>query len=139
MAEIPYYRRTRSVTTLDDADLLIINDPTSDVGKQITFSDFATDISSSISTSGVPYAEKTSNYTLTSSDYTINCTSGTFTITLPTAVGITGRCFEVTNTGNGVITLDTTSSETIQGDLTQKIYQDECFVVRSTGVNWIVI
>lgn len=91
-------------------------------------------------TSGLTsYIEVTSNYTLTSNDYTVNCTSGSFTVTLPTAVGIAGRCFEVTNTGSGEITLDTTSSETIQGDSKQTVYQDECFVVRSTGANWIVI
>lgn len=85
------------------------------------------------------YVEKTANYTLTSSDFTVNCTVNSFTVTLPTAVGIAGRAFEITNTGSGIITLEGNGSETIQGDLTQSIYQDECFVVRSTGLNWIVV
>lgn len=85
------------------------------------------------------YVEKTANYTLTSSDFTVNCTSGTFTITLPSAIGITARAYEITNTGSGIITLDAFGSETIQGDLTQTIYQDETFLVRSTGANWIVV
>lgn len=85
------------------------------------------------------YVEKTANYTVTTNDYVINCTSGTFTITLPTAVGIEGQPFVITNTGSGIITLEGDGIETIQGDLTQTIYQDESFVVCSTGANWIVI
>ena len=139
MAEIPYFIRYKEVTTLDATDSLFLDDVASDVPKKIAFSDFVTEVVSGSSTPLTAYSEKTANYTLTSADYTINCTSNTFTITLPTAVGITGRCFEITNTGSGLITLDADGSETIQGDLTQVIYQDECFVIRSTGANWIVI
>ena len=85
------------------------------------------------------YVEKTANYTLTSSDFTVNCISGTFTISLPSAIGITARAYEITNTGSGVITLDAFGGQTIQGDLNQTIYQDETFIVRSTGANWIVV
>jgi hypothetical protein len=162
MAEIPYFIRYKEVTTLDDSDSLFLDDATSDVPKKIAFSDFKVGLPSASVAWGdvtgtlsdqtdlqnaldekqnllVAYAEKTANYTITSNDFTINCTANSFTITLPTAVGITGRCFEITNTGSGVITLDADGSETIQGDLTQLIYQDECFVIRSTGANWIVI
>ena len=83
------------------------------------------------------YIEVSANYTATSSDYTINCTTGTFTVTLPTAIGITARAYEITNIGTGIITL--TGLEDIQGESNQLIYQDETFVVRSTGLNWIVV
>jgi len=137
MAEIPYFVRFKEVTTLVGTDSLFLDDVASDVPKKIAFSDFVTSVSGTPATT--PYVEKTANYTLTSSDFTVNCTSGTFTISLPTAIGITGRCFEITNTGSGVITLDAFGTETIQGDLTQTIYQDETFLVRSTGANWIVV
>ena len=135
--EIPYFVRFKEVTTLVATDSLFLDDVASDVPKKITFSDFVTSVS--VTPSGTPYVEKTANYTLTSSDFTVNCTSGTFTISLPTAIGITARSYEITNTGSGVITLDAFGSQTIQGDLTQTIYQDECFVIRSTGANWIVV
>lgn len=85
------------------------------------------------------YSEKSANYTITNEDNTINCTANTFTVTLPTAVGITGKKYTITNTGSGIITLATTSSQTIQGELTQLIYKNETFDVMSTGSNWIVI
>lgn len=85
------------------------------------------------------YSEKSANYTITNEDNTINCTANTFTVTLPTAVGITGKKYTITNTGSGIITLATTSSQTIQGELTQLIYTNETFDVMSTGSNWIVI
>ena len=92
-----------------------------------------------IGTATYAYVEKTATYTLTSTDYTVNCTSGTYSINLPTAIGISGQVYIITNTGTGVITLDAFGSQTIQGDLTQTIYQDESFMVQSTGANWIVI
>ena len=69
----------------------------------------------------VAYVAKTANYTATSSDSVINCTSGTFTVTLPTAVGITGRKYTIKNSGTGVITIGTTSSQTIDGVTTQTL------------------
>jgi len=140
MAEIPYFVRFKDVSTLVSTDSLFFDDVASDVPKKIAFSDFVTEVGAVIpAPTSNAYVEKTANYTLTSSDYTVNCTANSFTVTLPTAVGIAGRAFEITNTGNGIITLDANASETIQGDLTQSIYQDECFVVRSTGLNWIVV
>jgi hypothetical protein len=85
------------------------------------------------------YVAKTSNYTLTANDWTVDCTSGTFTITLPTAIGITGRTYNIKNSGAGVITINTTSSQTIDTALTQSVISFECFTVQSNGANWIII
>ena len=65
-----------------------------------------------------PYVAKTGAYTLTNSDYTVDCTSGTYSITLPTAVGITGREYNIKNTGAGTITVDANGTETIDDVLT---------------------
>ena len=86
-----------------------------------------------------PYSAKIANYTITSSDWTIDCTTGTFTITLPTAVGISGRYYNIKNSGNGLITVATTSSQTIDGELTQLLGNKDSMTVQSTGTNWIII
>ncbi len=78
-------------------------------------------------------------YTILSTDRTVICNSNTFTVTLPTAVGVEGKRYTVTNIGSGIITLDGNGSETIQGDLTQFIYTDETLDVVSNGTNWFVI
>jgi len=64
--------------------------------------------------------------------------NGTFTITLPTAVGFTGE-YIIKNTGTGTITVDTTSSQTIDGDLTMTIVEEDSMVVRSNGTDWLII
>lgn len=86
------------------------------------------------------YVAKTSSYTATLSDYTIDCTANTFTVTLPTAVGIQRRVFVIKNSGTGVITVATTSSQTIDGSTTQSLsLQYNSITVQSTGSNWIII
>lgn len=89
---------------------------------------------------GLPYVVKTSNYTATVSDYTIDCGSATFTVGLPTASGITGRVYVIKNSGTNTITIDGTGEETIDGSTTQVLVsQYSSLMVQSTGSNWIVI
>lgn len=85
------------------------------------------------------YVEKTANYTLTENDYTVNCTSGTFTITLPTAVGIQGRIYNIKNTGTGVITVTPNGAETIDGDASEVVNEDENLQIQSTNAGWIIL
>lgn len=86
------------------------------------------------------YVAKTANYTATSSDTIIDCTTNTFTITLPTAVGITGKMYIVKNSGTGVITIATTSSQTIDGATTYDLgTQYMSLTVVSNNANWIVV
>lgn len=89
------------------------------------------------------YISKTTTYTATISDHTIDCTGGgTFTVTLPTAVGITGREYVITNSGTGTITIATTSSQTFTNvtatptSLTITSYGT--YKVQSTGAAWVV-
>lgn len=56
--------------------------------------------------------EKTTTYTLTADDEVILC-NGTFTVTLPTAVGITGKKYTIKNVGTGVVTIDATHHITV--------------------------
>lgn len=85
------------------------------------------------------YVAKTANYTATILDYTIDCTSNTFTVTLPTAVGITGRIYNIKNSGAGTITVDGGASETIDGNLTISLTQFSSAMIQSTGTNWIIL
>jgi hypothetical protein len=77
--------------------------------------------------------------TLDATDQTIFA-NGTFTVTLPTAVGITDREYLIKNTGAGTITLATTSSQTIDGSTTYVMSVQYKYVrVKSDGANWNVI
>ncbi len=64
------------------------------------------------------YVAKTANYTLDITDFQVECTANTFTLTLPTAVGIEGRVYSIKNTGAGTITVDGATTETIDGETT---------------------
>lgn len=87
------------------------------------------------------YIAKTANYTLTIGDYFVDCTTGTFNLTLPTAVGITGRMYVLNNSGTGTITLNTTSSQTIDGNAsgTLTLAQNKNYTVISDNANWKIV
>jgi hypothetical protein len=89
------------------------------------------------------YVAKTGTYTAAPFDHTIEATSGTFTITLPTAVGIAGKQYVVTNSGAGTVTLGTTSSQTFVNvtatPTTLTLNQFNTVIVESNGTNWLRI
>lgn len=85
------------------------------------------------------YVAKTASYSITSTDFLVDCTTGTFTVTLPTAVGCQGRVYVVINSGSGTITVNTTSSQTINGNTSITINLYTCVWVMSNGSNWIII
>jgi len=73
-----------------------------------------------------------------STDY-IYLASGTINITLPTAVG-NNNYYTIKNVGTGTITIDTTSSQTIDGSLTAPIkVQYLSLTLISDGANWNII
>jgi hypothetical protein len=89
---------------------------------------------------GSRYVAKTSAYTLTAADEVVDCTSGTFTVTLPNAASFSGRMFTVKNSGTGTITIGRTSSQTIDGANANVVLAGKgSFTVLSTGAAWIVI
>ena len=81
---------------------------------------------------------KTTTYTILSTDDVVLCT-GTFTVTLPTAVGIAGKAYRVKNVSTGVVTLDGDGTETIDGESTLTLYGDDSAEVISDGSNWQII
>lgn len=87
---------------------------------------------------------KTASYVATTADTVILCdaTSGDITITLPTAVGISGKVFNIkkTNSNANSVTIDANASQTIDGDLTQIITsQYDSVTIVSDGSNWHII
>jgi len=85
------------------------------------------------------YIAKTADYTLTATDYTVDCTANSFTIMLPTAVGCTGRIYNIVNSGTGTITIDGNGSQTIMGELVQYVTPGANKQIQSTGANWIIL
>lgn len=87
---------------------------------------------------------KTGAYSITTSDYTIRCdaSSAGFTVTLPTAVGNDGREFVIKKTDStfNLVTIATTSSQTIDGVTTRKLAtQYESITLQSDGSNWVIV
>ncbi len=82
------------------------------------------------------YAAKTTAYTITSSDGAIEGTSGPYTITLPTAVGISGRNYTVKNSGDVSLTVDANGSELIDDALNVVLTPQTVMELISTGANW---
>jgi hypothetical protein len=86
------------------------------------------------------YVTKTGAYTATNDDYVIDCTSGTFTVTLPPSSGRTGRILIIKNSGAGTITVDGNASETIDGAATYSLSVQYATVqIMSDGTNWKII
>lgn len=87
------------------------------------------------------YVAKTANYTATVSDYTIECTANTFQVTLPTAVGAAGQIYNISNSGAGIITIGTTSSQTfvnvVGTPTTLTLATVGNVTVQSNGANWL--
>lgn len=107
------------------------------------YADGETSLAGTTTTVGIKreYVEKTSAddpYAIQTTDHIINCTSGTFTVTLP-AAGDTGREYVVKNSGSGTITVDADGSETIDGETSVDLNQYDGVRVIDTGTNWSVM
>lgn len=97
-------------------------------------------VKSAVTAPTFSYVAKTTTYAILTSDDIVDCTSGTFTVTLPTAVTVTGKTYNIKNSGTGVITIATTSAQTIDGGATATLkVQYVSVTVVSDGSNWKVI
>lgn len=86
----------------------------------------------------VAYAAKTSAYTATVADHTLNVSSGTFTLDLPAASTCAGQSLRVKNSGSGVVTLDGNSSENVESVGTYPLGLGSYVEITSTGAAWII-
>jgi len=90
------------------------------------------------------YVAKSSDYTAAATDEIIyvDCTSGPVTITLPTAVGVAGKVYTIkkVDSTTNILTVATTSSQTIDGSTTQTTdMQYTAISMNSDGANWGII
>lgn len=70
----------------------------------------------------------------------VDCTSGTFTVTLiAAATAGSGHHLWVRNSGSGTITVDGNSSETIDGSATISLAQYEAVHLECDGSNWKIL
>lgn len=84
-------------------------------------------------------SNKTAAYTVIAGDLgtIINCTSGTFTVSLTAAATLgTGFTCTIWNTGTGAITIDPNAAETIDGKSTLILRQGEGTDIVCNGTNW---
>jgi len=90
---------------------------TSGISANTLFVSGLTQTSGITSTGGIIFPQKTvsSTYTATTSDYTIDVSGGTFTVYLPSAVGVQGKMYNIKNNGGGAVTVQPYGSETIDG------------------------
>lgn len=58
------------------------------------------------------------------------------TVTLQTAEEVNGQSITVNNGGTDIVTVATTDSQTISGELTYELDADESLTVISNGLNW---
>lgn len=86
-----------------------------------------------------PIMTVASPYLIGENDYTIVC-GAEITVTLPNAIGIPGRIYNIKNISTGIVTVATTSSQTIDGSTTRLIkIMNESITVQSNNENWLVI
>ena len=85
-----------------------------------------------------PLTGITATYLVKEEDYLIDITGNTITVTLPTAVGVNGQNYVIKNRGTGVVTVATTSSQTIDGANTKSLNNNDSIEVISDGSNWII-
>jgi len=88
----------------------------------------------------LPYVATATSLTADINQHTIDVTATGQTITLPTAVGISGKVYTIKLTASGSCTVATTSSQNIDGSTTYSLASQYKYVtVQSTGSAWVVI
>lgn len=88
----------------------------------------------------IGYKATALNYNVSLNDCVVEVTATGKTVTLPTAVGITGMIFTIALTASGSGTIATTSSQNINGSTTYSLVsQYKYCTVISNNVGWVVI
>lgn len=83
----------------------------------------------------------TGNRTLDLTDHYVLCNSASaLAVTLPSAIGCAGRTYTIKNVNTGVVTVATTSSQTIDGATTYLLkFTRQHLTVQSDGANWVIV
>ena len=85
---------------------------------------------------------QSSTYSILTTDNVVLC-DGNFTVTLPTAVGVTGKQYIIKKTDSSlanIITVATTGGQAIDGHVNVKLYTlGESYTLTSDGSNWQIL
>lgn len=87
----------------------------------------------------VPYNTASGAYSVQATDTVLNCTSGTFSVALPAASGVTGKILMIKNSGAGTITVDPDGAETVDGAASATIAAGAKLWLVCDGSGWISI
>jgi hypothetical protein len=82
----------------------------------------------------------TTNYQILATDTFINVVTASTIQTLPNAIGNAGKTITIRNGSSGAITVDTLSSQTINGSLSISMpITNSSYDIISDGTNWLII
>ena len=82
----------------------------------------------------------TGAYAVLSTDATIKCNGTTpYTVTLPTAAGISGKVYFIKSGNTATLTVATTGGQYIDDVPTFDLVNYECLTLQSDGSNWMII
>ncbi len=142
------FRQDTEPTSPDEGDFWVDSDSTPDLPAFIYYQaaepgsprsgDFWVDSDSTPVTVSTTVHTTAIGYTPSATDWLIVCTA-TLTVTLPTAVGLTGKELIVKNNGTGTVTVDAYSTQLIDGSLTQILGAADSVTIVSTGTGWVIV
>ena len=130
------------INTGDQTSIVGITGTTSQFNTALTDGDFATLAGTETLTNKVivrKLSTKTANYTITNADSFVRFDGTNLTATLPDATTLSGYEFEIKNVNSTSLTVNTTSSQLIDANLTVILTQYEALKVVSNGTSWDVI
>jgi hypothetical protein len=131
---------TGGASNLDSLTDVVITTPSSGQVLKYNGTNWINDTDSTGGSSTLTISNKTGAYTVVAGDLgtIINCTSGTFTVSL-TAAATLGAGFNcwIWNTGTGTITIDPSGAETIEEVATVALSPGEGFNIVCTGTSFI--
>jgi len=82
----------------------------------------------------------TGTYSVLPTDSTVKCNgSSDYTVTLPTAVGISGKVYFIKSGNSAILTVATTGSQYIDDVQTFPLVIYEALTLQSDGSNWMVL
>ena len=93
------------------------------------------------STGGITFKQVTVNstYSATTEDYMIDVSGGTFSVYLPSAIGLQGRLINIKNNGGGAVTIQPILNQTIDDKLFIILGETNALQLVSNGSNWVAL
>ncbi len=87
-------------------------------------------------TTYLPFTSTAVSLLLTTSHTLVSVTNPTAVITLPSAVGISGKWYSIDNSSTGNVSVLPNGVETIESETSQLVLPDSAMNIYSNGANW---